>query len=68
MNLLSLTGIYSPDIHKMAMWLIKEKMIDLVGSDIHNEQYIPKIKEVLSGKLFHSLINSGQVKNNALLG
>lgn len=68
MNLLSLTGIYSPDIHKMAMWLIKEKMIDLVGSDIHNGQYIPKIKEVLSGKIFQTLINSGQVKNNALLG
>ncbi len=68
LNLLSLTNIYSSEIHKMAMWLIKEKMIDLVGSDIHNEQYIPIIKDVLSGKLFQSLINSGQVKNNALLG
>jgi len=66
-NILSLTNIYSHEIHKLAVRLIKEGMIDFVGSDIHSAEYIPKIKDVLSGKLFQELATTGQIKNNLLL-
>ncbi|HQI71492.1 MAG TPA: hypothetical protein PLT47_12120, partial [Bacteroidales bacterium] len=66
-NILSLTNIYSHEIHKLAVRLIKEGMIDFVGSDTHSAEYIPKIKDVLSGKLFQELASTGQIKNNLLL-
>jgi len=66
-NILSLTNIYSPEIHKLAVKLIKEGMIDFVGSDTHSAEYIPKIKDVLTGNLFQELATTGQIKNNLLL-
>lgn len=36
LNLLSLTGVYGPAARKMAIWMIKEGMVDLFGSDLHN--------------------------------
>lgn len=68
LNILSLTKIYSAEIHKMAVQLIKERMIDFIGSDIHNPDYIPLIKNAAQGKLYQELSVSGQIKNNRLLG
>ena len=39
-NLLSLTGYYGHDILEMSNKLIKNKMIDFAGSDIHNIEHI----------------------------
>lgn len=36
LNLLSLTGVYGPAARKRAIWMIKEGMVDLFGSDLHN--------------------------------
>ncbi len=66
LNMLSLTKIYSPDVHKLAVRLIKEGMIDFVGSDTHSVDYIPKMNAVLTGKLFQELAATGQMKNNLL--
>jgi protein-tyrosine phosphatase len=67
LNILSLTKIYSAEIHKMAVKLIKERMIDFIGSDIHSAEYIPKIKNTIADKLFQELADTGQIKNNKLL-
>jgi len=67
MNILSLTKIYSAEIHKMAVQLIKERMVDFIGSDIHNPEYLPLIKNAAQGKLYQELSVSGQIKNNKLL-
>lgn len=66
LNILSLTKIYSQDVHKLAVRLIKEGMVDFVGSDTHSMDYIPKMKDVLTGKLFQDLAVTGQIKNNLL--
>ena len=42
-------------------------MIDFIGSDIHGQEYIPKIKDTLANKLFQKLADTGQIKNNQLL-
>lgn len=67
MNLLSLTSIYSEEIQKNAHWLIKNQLIDFVGSDIHHISAAPYIKNVLKEKLFFKMIETNQIKNNALL-
>ncbi|HNW88342.1 MAG TPA: hypothetical protein PKN48_01690 [Bacteroidales bacterium] len=67
LNILSLTKIYSPEIHNMAVKLIKHGMIDFIGSDIHSLEYIPKIKDTLTNKFFQKLADTGQIKNNQLL-
>ncbi|HNZ43422.1 MAG TPA: capsular biosynthesis protein [Bacteroidales bacterium] len=66
LNILSLTKIYSQDVHKLAVRLIKEGMVDFVGSDTHSMDYIPKMKDVLTGRLFQDLAATGQIKNNLL--
>jgi len=67
MNILSLTKIYSADIYKMALHLVKEKMIDFIGTDIHNIESIPLIKNTLTTKMFLDMGRTGQIKNNSVL-
>lgn len=66
MNILSLTKAYSADIHKLALRLLKEGMIDFIGSDIHSLDYIPKISDVLFDKQLMDLLANGQIRNNSL--
>ena len=40
LNLLSTTGYYGKDVCKISERLLSEKLIDFVGSDIHNEKHI----------------------------
>ena len=65
MNLLSTTGYYGNEILKISNKLLKENMIDFVGSDIHNQNHINNfsnsIKINCSEKLQH-VINSTIVK------
>ncbi|MFM9944251.1 MAG: tyrosine-protein phosphatase, partial [Bacteroidia bacterium] len=44
-NLLSFTGYYSPQIKKAAEYLLKNKMIHLVGSDIHKMRHSQTITQ-----------------------
>ena len=53
LNLLSLTGYYGKDILKVSNYLLKNNLIDFVGSDIHN---ISHIKE-FSNKIRINQIN-----------
>lgn len=40
LNLLSLTGYYGNKILKISDWLLKENLIDFVGSDAHNLMHV----------------------------
>lgn len=40
MNLLSSVGYYGGDITQIADYLLKEKMYDFVGSDVHHQRHI----------------------------
>ena len=45
-NLLSTTGYYGPEVLKITNKLLENKMVDFVGSDIHNSKHI----EIIKGK------------------
>lgn len=40
MNLLSSVGYYGPDVAGTADYLLKNKMIDFVGSDVHHDKHL----------------------------
>ncbi|MFZ4107277.1 tyrosine-protein phosphatase [Flavobacterium sp.] len=40
MNILSSTGYYGPEVAKAADYLLKNDMIDFVGSDVHHEKHL----------------------------
>lgn len=40
LNLLSVAGYYGPPVAETAMWLLREGLIDYVGSDVHHQNHI----------------------------
>ncbi len=67
MNALSLTNIYSKEVNKTAQWLIDNKMIDFIGSDVHHAHQKHNYIKALSSTLYRKLQKTNSVKNNSLL-
>lgn len=55
-NLLSFTGHYSPQVKKAAEFLLKNKMIDAVGSDIHKIQHALMIRDLKRSPVYSELM------------
>jgi protein-tyrosine phosphatase len=57
LNLLSLSGYYGKDVHKKALALLDNNLIDFVASDIHNESHLKYLKNVqISTKVLDKVI------------
>jgi protein-tyrosine phosphatase len=56
LNLLSLLGYYGKSIQSMAQKLIDQKLIDLAGSDCHNQEHAKLLSTVSSNKYFKKLV------------
>jgi tyrosine-protein phosphatase YwqE len=63
LNLLSLTGYYGKNIMKIANQLIKEGLIDFVGSDTHHQNHLNSLNESFN----NSSINKILIEQNNLL-
>ncbi len=48
LNLFSLVGYYSPQIKKIAEYLIENKMVNFVGSDCHGLKHLPVLDDALN--------------------
>ena len=57
-NLLSLAGVYGKTPHKIAKYLLKESLVSFLGSDIHREEQLKHLSEVLTKN-----ISTGKVRN-----
>jgi len=66
-NLLSLSGGYGPDVKKAAEKLIKNDMIDFLGTDMHHERHLAALKDLVLRKEFHQLVSTIKLKNKMLL-
>jgi len=47
-NLASFVGYYSKESKKIAEWLVKEKMVHFIGSDVHNMKLLPHFKNAVN--------------------
>lgn len=66
LNLVSLGGQYGKEVKKMAKRMIDLGMIDLVGSDMHNQYYMDSLVKASYDVSLHKLVNSGKLLNNQL--
>lgn len=57
LNLLSLSGYYGKDVHKKALALLEDNLIDFLGSDIHNQNHLNHLKNIqISTKVLDKVI------------
>lgn len=63
-NLLSFTGYYSPQIKKAAEYLLKHKMIHLVGSDIHKIKHTQTITHLKKSQTYQELLKLDLLNNS----
>jgi protein-tyrosine phosphatase len=65
-NIVSLSRFYPDPVKKMAEKLIDKGMIDFLGSDMHNMNYMQALEKALKEKSFIKLISSGKLLNDKL--
>ena len=66
-NLLSLSGAYGPQVKKIAEKLIKNKMTDFLGTDMHHEKHLAMLKKLAAKKYFYELVENAELLNKSLL-
>jgi protein-tyrosine phosphatase len=66
MNLVSLASFYPDPVKKFAEKFIERGMIDLVGSDNHNMNYMAAMDKALKEKPLARLVESGKLLNSTL--
>lgn len=68
LNLLSPTGYYGKGVEKATAYLIKHKLYDLAGTDLHHERHLSKLtRYVRSGQAYRDLGHL-DLKNKELFG
>lgn len=65
-NLLSLTGYYGRHIQKAAEWLIENKLIDFIGTDLHHDKHLQAIQSIGRDKKLMKLLETYPFRNNTL--
>lgn len=66
MNMLSMTGFYSVETKRFALKLLKDNMIDFVGSDCHSAYQADEILKKINNKHL-KYFNSTNILNQSLL-
>ncbi|HPR56785.1 MAG TPA: capsular biosynthesis protein [Bacteroidales bacterium] len=66
LNIVSLAGYYSAEVKRIAEKLIENNMIDLVGTDMHNFNYLEALKKACYERSFKDLVDSGRLMNASL--
>lgn len=63
LNLLSLTGYYGESTKKVAIKLLKDKLIDFVGTDTHHERHIQFLKKMTQDKALCKMLCDYEFSN-----
>ena len=66
-NLNSFSGYYGKNAKKTATYLMNEGMIDLLGSDIHNEKHLEHFTKNINSALMDKIYNNNKIINTSLL-
>ncbi len=65
-NIISLGGYYPFPVKKIAEKLIDNNMIEFLGTDMHNQNYMQGLKQALNEKYLDKIISSGKLLNDQL--
>ena len=65
-NIGSFTGVYGLEVKNTAQRLVDEGLVDLIGSDCHNQRHIGMIKEAISLPYFHKACENPNLINKQL--
>jgi tyrosine-protein phosphatase YwqE len=66
LNALSVTGYYGKDVKNIALKLINQKIIDLVGTDLHHQKHLDVLKNFTRNGQFYTIFKSIELQNNNL--
>jgi tyrosine-protein phosphatase YwqE len=65
-NILSLTGFYGKPVQKAAEYLVKNKMISFIGTDMHHQGHLDMTKKFATYIQFHKMLNELDLRNKTL--
>ena len=67
-NILSLTGYYGHSVQDTARWLVKQGLVDMIGSDIHHLEHAEIIKDYLRSKDWRKMAEKldGRIINDSV--
>ncbi|WP_394993048.1 tyrosine-protein phosphatase [Emticicia sp.] len=65
-NLLSLVGYYGSESYKIAEYLLKERIVSFIGTDLHNERHLEQIKKINFSNSFLKLLENQPLLNNQI--
>jgi protein-tyrosine phosphatase len=68
LNLLSVLGYYGKEVKHLAEVLLKEKMYDLAGTDLHHDKHLNTLTEAIQSGRLYDLIGSYDFKNQEIFG
>lgn len=68
LNLLSVLGYYGKDVKQAAEVLLKEKMYDLAGTDLHHHNHLNKLSVAVRSGLMYQILGEYPFKNRELFG
>lgn len=65
-NLLSFSGYYGKPVRDAAEFLVKEGMVDFLGTDLHHERHLENLQMLPFTPSLRKLLDSGHVQNASL--
>lgn len=65
-NLLSLSGYYGKQVKKIGERLIREGMVEFIGTDMHHAEHLRATKEFTSSKEFYDILKDVPLLNKTL--
>lgn len=66
LNLLSITGYYGKPVRDIALKLLKNKMIDLLGTDMHHERHAAALESMAADKSMMKILANYEFVNATL--
>ena len=63
-NILSFSGYYGHEVKETAFWLLKNGLVDFIGTDLHRATHIELIKKFIGSSDYKKLVKNADVKND----
>lgn len=66
LNILSLSGGYGPQVTSTAEWLLKNNLIDFLGTDLHHDKHLLGLKSMKKSRTLARLLDRKTFRNQEL--